>query len=267
MLTMFWCMHMNKLIFILSIMTMLLFAGCGPDESQLLEDDTITETTQESVVEKVVEKVIEVKEPTEDVLPTETKTIETKITEKKTETQKESDIETAITKSVETKTTTTAKPLDDYTAIKPVEPKTFVGQIGDINPVKNGVYTGELTALDSTYKHYKFTSKISVLRGDKVKFTLDKNDLATVVEKILDERLAKITTTKTAETPLPANARLGKIKSIINNVNGGFKGKIVDAESGVDYRYESLIEYNFNQFIFFTISKTNPNNGEIIRKA
>ncbi len=229
---------MRKLPVVLIVMLIVAFflIGCSGEleKETPLEKEIVKNIEEQKPVEQIVEKIV--KEKTEEKIEPTPAAKEERVEIKPEE------------KLVETKPQAAEKIKEE----KSVEPKADapkLGRVTQLNPPKDNVYTGEITAYDSAIHHYKFTSLIPIIRGDIVTFTLDADNLATILKKEEGTKMVKQTTTRDDEQP--AGTLLGRIKSVVTSRDGGFDGRVVNTATGKDYRYHTMLPLVVNDEVYY----------------
>jgi len=129
--------------------------------------------------------------------------------------------------------------------VQPAPVKTYTGKVRELYPVKNNLYTGELTDMQS-YKHFKFSSKTPLLRGDMVTYAFE-GDSAVVLAKVGD---VKRTENKTS-SEAPPEGVLGRIVTVTNSPDGGIRGKVRDSRTGEEYIYQTNLDLTVTDVVYF----------------
>ncbi|MBI4441658.1 hypothetical protein HY639_05810 [Candidatus Woesearchaeota archaeon] len=212
---------MNKSI-LSFIVVLVALVGCTAEdvtEETQIEEVVVQEPVEEQQVEKIVEKL---EMPTEKVIDAP----EEKPAEKPVE-----GIPVEEKQPVEEKVAEPVQRVEQV--VKEAPPRVYKGRITTLNPIKNGVYTGELTDME-TYKHYPFTTSVEIIRGDIVTFTLS-NDAAKIIAKEADPRLQK-NETATEDTSQPAGTELARVKTVISS-RDGLRGTLRNSRTGDEFRY------------------------------
>ena len=129
------------------------------------------------------------------------------------------------------------------------------GRVIQENPVKEGilsgelVHSGELILLESSLRHYRYTSHIPVLRGDIVLFSV-MGEEAVIESQEKDERVQKKEKNESVSLQ-PEGTLLGRIRTVISTREGKLVGYVRDARTGEDFSYVSTIPLIVTEMVYY----------------
>lgn len=232
---------MKAFVFV-SMMMIVLLAGCmmQEDTETALEREVISQIQEEQPVEKIVETIVQ---ETAD---------ETPLSEEQDILQNppsETPIPLLTTEKISPVKAPMQRPLDNIDTTPSPLPKLLVheGKITKVNPVKYGVYSGEITE-QNTYRHFPFVSSFLVMRGDSVTFTVGKDDLATVIAKKVIVKNTKATFTR--DDAQPEGTVLGTVKKVTTQ-RSGYAGILHDS-TGKEWKYISSFYLEVGSQVYYS---------------
>ncbi len=196
------------------------------EEDEIIEENIILpEKTEEQKEEQNIE---EIKEPEIKEEEPETKPEEPKKEEPKKEIPPEFQV-------IQPPVKQEAKPL-----------KVYNGKIATLNPAKMGVYSGEVTDIE-TLRHYLFKTEMIITKGDTVTFTVQQ-DQATILSKEVRHPTKQ---TSTRDTTQPEGTELAHVITVMSTPEGTLRGKLRNARDGEEYIYTTALSLFVNDRVYY----------------
>lgn len=128
--------------------------------------------------------------------------------------------------------------------VKPL--KVYNGKIATLNPAKMGVYSGEVTDIE-TLRHYLFKTEMIITKGDTVTFTVQ-HDQATILSKEVRHPTKQ---TSTRDTTQPEGTKLAHVITVMSTPEGTLRGKLRNARDGEEYIYTTALSLFVNDMVYY----------------